>query len=104
MRFTTKAARLTLAAAAALLLGGLLAPSAGAAKAAKLEGTFAIKGKVTDAEDASTIGAKVIRTYKFKCKDKACKTVQLFREGSNGHITKSILKRKRGGVYEGVED
>jgi hypothetical protein len=84
-----------------LVLVGPLA-LAGGATDARLQGSFEAKVTFLTGDDPPP-GTKAERTYKFEalCKSGVCEKVKLHREASSGDIFKSILTRKRAGLYKG---
>ncbi|HET6831990.1 MAG TPA: hypothetical protein VFH44_11645 [Solirubrobacterales bacterium] len=84
-----------------LVLAGPLALAEGATDA-RLQGSFQAKLTILTGDDPPP-GTKLKRTYKFEalCKSGVCDKVKLHREASNGDIFKSILKRKKRGIYKG---
>jgi hypothetical protein len=102
-----------LAAGVALALAGLAAaPAAGGAgllASARLEGVFAMSGRVTDAVNAGTEhrGERVHRTWTFSstCPSGACDTVALKRTRSRTDPARTdqlVLRRHSPGFYRGT--
>jgi hypothetical protein len=99
-----------LACGAVLVLAGLAAaPTAGGAgllASARLQGEFAMSGRVTDAVNAGGehVGELVKRTWMFSstCPSGACATVVLKRTRQPGTSDQLVLRRHSPGFYEGA--
>ena len=75
-----------------------------AAPDGRLAGDYRITGKITKSSDGSR-GEVRSRIWRFRplCNHGPCRRVLLVRHGPRGSAFRSFLKRKRAGVWRGVE-